>query len=71
MDEEEGERKQRLVTCLPTGFNGVEVVTKVAGDDPHLRQAKFIRVADNRRPHVYVSLCTIVLIPHYIPDRML
>lgn len=59
------------MTCLPTSFNGVEVVTKRTRDDPHLWQAEFVLISNAGCPHIYTGFCSIIPFSTHIPNRML
>lgn len=59
------------MTYLPTGFDGIKIVSERTGDNPNLGETEFVLASDTWRPHVYTRFCSVVLFPSYISHRML
>lgn len=59
------------MTYLPTGFDGIKIVSERTGDNPNLRKTELVLASNTWRPYVYTCFSSVVLSPGYVSHRML
>lgn len=59
------------MTYLPTGFDGIKIVSERTGDNPNLRKTELVLASNTWRPHVNTCFSSVVLSPGYVSHRML